>query len=81
MLNINHQATKQEISLLIAPKTTRVAMILHEDYGALVQRMREILSELDRLQLPMVAVHVDLALDRLEKIIAGASPSSTSDQN
>jgi hypothetical protein len=62
------------IYLLIALNTARVAMILHEDYSALVERMRDILSELDRLQLPIVAVHVDMAISLLETFIAEPSP-------
>lgn len=47
-------------------------MVLHEDYGALVPRMEELLTELDRLQLPMIAVHVDMGLARLKELVAGS---------
>lgn len=47
-------------------------MLLHDDYHALVPRMEGLLAELDRLQLPLIAVHVDLALRRLEETLAGS---------
>jgi hypothetical protein len=56
-------------------------MIVHDDYRALVPRLKEILSELDRLQLSLVAVHVDLAICRLEEVIAGASPNNMVDRD
>lgn len=56
-------------------------MKLHDDYNALVPRMDELLAELDRLQLPLVAAHVDLALRRLEETIAGKSVDQRSDCN
>ena len=56
-------------------------MKLHDDYSALVPRMEELLAELDRLQLPLVAVHVDLALRRLEEAIAGKSVGQRSGCN
>lgn len=46
-------------------------MVLNEDYNKLVPQMENLLAELDRLQLPMVAVHIDLALRRLEEVISG----------
>jgi len=46
-------------------------MVLNEDYSKLVPQFENLLAELDRLQLPMVAVHLDLALRRLEEIISG----------
>lgn len=48
-------------------------MILNDEYRKLVPRMEELLVDLDRLQLTMVAVHIDLGLRRLEAIIAGTS--------
>jgi hypothetical protein len=45
-------------------------MGLDNDSNALVTRMEELLADLDRLKLSMVAVHVDLALVRLKEIIA-----------
>ena len=45
-------------------------MILIDEYCAVALRMRTIIDELDRLQLATVAVHVDMALNRLEDIIA-----------
>lgn len=56
-------------------------MVLHDDYRALVPRMEDLLAELDRLQLPLIAVHVDLALRRLEEVIAGSGSSEQFDQN
>jgi hypothetical protein len=46
-------------------------MVLHEDYEALVPRMESLLEELDRLELSIVAVHVDFALQRLQEVITG----------
>jgi hypothetical protein len=62
-------------------KISGIAMILHEDYRALVPRMEEILTELDRLQLGMIAVHVDLALVHLKELVAGSAAAEESDQN
>lgn len=45
-------------------------MILIDEYCAVVSRMQTLIDELDRLQLATVAVHVDMALNRLENIIA-----------
>ena len=45
----------------------------NEDYRELHFRMEHILSELDRLKLGTVAVHVDHAMRRLEMIVAGSS--------
>ena len=45
----------------------------HEDYRELRIRMEQMLTELDRLKLGTVAVHVDHALSRLEMIVAGGS--------
>jgi hypothetical protein len=56
-------------------------MILHDDYNALVPRMEALLAELDRLQLPLVAVHVDFALRRLEEVIAGTASNTEPNQN
>ncbi len=39
------------------------------EYRAMVAQMEQLLSELDRLQLGTVAVHVDLALRTLEDVI------------
>ncbi len=44
-------------------------MILIDEYRAVALRMQKLIDELDRLQLATVAVHVDLALNRLENII------------
>jgi hypothetical protein len=38
--------------------------------------MEALLAELDRLQLPLVALHVDFALRKLEEVIAGAAPNA-----
>lgn len=56
-------------------------MVLHEDYGALIPRMEELLDELDRLQLPLIAVHVDLALANLKAVVEGLGVQDQSDQN
>lgn len=45
-------------------------MIVIEEYQTLAPKMELLLSELDRLRLETVAVHVDLALRRLEDIIS-----------
>jgi hypothetical protein len=62
-------------------KISGLAMVLHKDYGALIPRMEELLAELDRLQLPMIAVHVDLALSNLKELVAGSAVGEQSDQN
>lgn len=51
-------------------------MVLHEDYGSLISRMEELLVELDGLQLPMIAVHVDLALSQLKQITMGSDAAN-----
>ncbi len=45
-------------------------MVLIDEYCAVAWRMQTLIDELDRLQLTTVAVHVDLALNRLKNIIA-----------
>jgi hypothetical protein len=62
-------------------KISGIAMVLHEDYGALVPRMEELLAELDRLQLPLIAVHVDLALANLKELVEGSGVQDQSNQN
>jgi hypothetical protein len=57
------------------------AMTTNDDYNALVLRIEALLTELDRLQLPLVAAHVDLALRRLEEVIAGIASNDESNQN
>ena len=42
---------------------------LLDEYRTLLPHMEQLLSELDRLHLGTVAVHVDLALRKLEEII------------
>jgi hypothetical protein len=54
-----------------------VAMGSNENYHALVSQLESLLAELDRHELPMVAVHVDLALRRLEEVIGDSSSSAT----
>lgn len=44
-------------------------MVQVDEYRAMVARLEQLLSELDRLQLGTVAVHVDLALRTLEDAI------------
>ncbi len=44
-------------------------MVHVDEYRAMVVQMEQLLSELDRLQLGTVAVHVDLALRTLEDVI------------
>lgn len=46
-------------------------MVLSEEYYRLIPQMENLIADLDRLQLPIVAVYVDLALRPLEEIIAG----------
>jgi hypothetical protein len=55
-------------------------MITDDDYNALVTQMEALLTELDRLQLPLIAVHVDLALRRLEEVSAGIASNDESNQ-
>jgi hypothetical protein len=55
------------------------AMVLHEDYKALIPRMEELLAELDRLKLSMIAVHVDLALSHLKELVEGPTGGDRSD--
>jgi hypothetical protein len=43
-------------------------MALLKEYRSLISRMEKLLTDLDRLELPSVAVHVDHAARRLEKI-------------
>ena len=45
-------------------------MIPIDEYCAVASRMQTLIDDLDRLQLATVAVHVDMALNRLEDIIA-----------
>lgn len=47
-------------------------MVLNDDYSKLVPQFENLLAELDRLNLPMIAVHLDLALRRLEDVISGS---------
>lgn len=44
-------------------------MPIKDDLYVLVTQLEGLLAELDRLELPSVAVHIDLALRRLEDII------------
>lgn len=48
-----------------------------DEYRAVASRMQTLLDELDRLQLATVAVYVDLALHRLEDIIAAQDWSAS----
>lgn len=45
-------------------------MVQYDEHRAVAARMQALLDELDRLKLDTVAVHVDLALNLLENIIA-----------
>jgi hypothetical protein len=82
MLNFNHHAFMGRYVFRIThKKISGLAMVLHEDYGALIPRMEELLAELDRLQLPLIAVHVDLALSNLKELVAGCAVGEKSDQN
>lgn len=51
-------------------------MVLYDEYRAVARRMQVLLEELDRLQLAIVAVHVDLALNRLDDIIASEAEAT-----
>jgi hypothetical protein len=42
-------------------------MVVDQEFQELKIRLEALLADLDRLQLPIVAVHVDLALRRLEE--------------
>ncbi len=48
---------------------------LNDEYRDLCSRMEHIISELDRLRLDTVAVHIDHAMRKLELIISGGSPT------
>lgn len=49
-----------------------------EDLNKLERQLAGVLTELDQLQLPTVAVHVDLALRRLEDVIAASATAFSS---
>lgn len=55
-------------------------MDINEEYSDLRTRFESLLSDLDRLQLPFVAVHVDLALRRLEGHLSGRETEFSADQ-
>lgn len=46
-----------------------------EHLNELEKKLAAVLAELDQLQLPTVAVHVDLALRRLEDVIVASAPA------
>jgi hypothetical protein len=48
-----------------------------EHLNELEKQLAGVLAELDQLQLPTVAVHVDLALRRLEDVIAASTTGGT----
>jgi hypothetical protein len=48
-----------------------------EHLNELEKQLAGVLAELDQLQLPTVAVHVDLALRRLEDVIAASATGGT----
>lgn len=50
-------------------------MPMKEHLCVLVTQLESLLAELDRLELPTVAVHIDLALRRLEDVIGADSAS------
>lgn len=47
-------------------------MPIPKPYDVIASQLESILAELDRLQLPVVAVHIDLALRRLEEVSLAA---------
>lgn len=49
-----------------------------EHLNELEKQLAGVLAELDQLQLPTVAVHVDLALRRLEDVIAASASAFSS---
>lgn len=51
-------------------------MVLYDEHRKVAARMQALLDELDRLKLDTVAVHVDLALNLLENIIASQTNTS-----
>ena len=53
-------------------------MMVSDELQDLLSRFESLLSDLDRLNYPTVAVHVDLALRRLEQVTC-LSASSLSD--
>lgn len=58
-------------------------MIGSEELKDLTNRFENLLADLDRLNLPTVAVHIDLALRRLEETtdLPAPAPSGSSDDN
>lgn len=62
---VPHQKT---VKLMIERRKVPQTRLLDE-YRTLLPHMEQLLSELDRLHLGAVAVHVDLALRKLEEII------------
>ncbi len=55
-------------------------MNINEEYNDLVMRLESLLGDLDRLELPFVAVYVDLALRRLEGHLAAKETEIATDQ-
>lgn len=53
-------------------------MVVSDELQDLLSRFESLLSDLDRLNFPTVAVHVDFALRRLEEV-TGLSASTLSD--
>ncbi len=47
-------------------------MVVGDEYEAILIKLEELLFDLDRLDLSNIAVHVDLALRRLEELIANS---------
>lgn len=52
-------------------------MIKSDELQDLVSKFESLLSDLDRLNFPMVAVHVDFALRRLEEATGLLGPALT----
>lgn len=50
-------------------------MIMSDELQDLISRFESLLSDLDRLNFPTVAVHVDFALRRLEEATGLSAPT------
>ena len=56
-------------------------MVLADDHDTLILKMEELLTDLDRLQLHIVAVHIDVALARLKEIMVSENVPEIIQQN
>jgi hypothetical protein len=56
-------------------------MVVVEQYEELKRRLEELLADVDRLGLPYVGVHLDMALRRLEEKLVQEATKSTPTAN